>query len=223
MLFRVRNDSYCFILQDSCIRPALYGRAAVPKFLLVREERVELGLHLGDDFVDASSLQFVVELGNGSFHVCILAVEETAAVFPMRWGYQMEGRSTLLINARVETAAEKPSFRDSWLHHRCILPASRYFEWQHTPGEDGKTTTTKYAIQPYDTHITWLCGLYRIENGLPAFVVLTSEPSPDVAHIHDRMPLILPKGAVRDWVNPRVRAEDLLPYALTRLEARPER
>ena len=149
--------------------------------------------------------------------------KEAAAVFPMRWGYQMEGRSTLLINARVETAAEKPSFRDSWLHHRCILPASRYFEWQHTPGEDGKTTTTKYAIQPYDTHITWLCGLYRIENGLPVYVVLTSEPSADVAHIHDRMPLILPKRAVRDWVNPKVRAEDLLPYALTRLEARPER
>ena len=82
--------------------------------------------------------------------------------------------------------------------------------------EDGKgTAKTKYAIQPKDASITYLCGLYRIENGLPCFVILTREPSADVAHIHDRMPLILPKEAIHDWVNPAVSAEDLLPYALT--------
>lgn len=141
------------------------------------------------------------------------------AVFPMRWGFTIDGRPSPLINARVETAAEKPSFRDAWKSHRCILPASWYYEWQHTPLDDGKTATAKYAIQPYDTQITWLCGLYRIENGLPVFVVLTTEPSNDVAFIHDRMPLILPKGCVREWVNPGTRAEDLLPYALTRFSA----
>lgn len=126
------------------------------------------------------------------------------AVFPMRWGFTVEGRSALLINARVETAAEKPSFCDARKSHRCILPASWYCEWQHTPTADGRSTvTTKYNIQPYDTRITWLCGLYRIENGLLVFVVLTTEPSPDVAEIHDRMPLILPKGCVREWVNPK--------------------
>ena len=142
------------------------------------------------------------------------------AVFPMRWGFTIEGRSTLLINARAETAAEKPSFRDAWRSHRCVLPASCYFEWQHAPAEDGRpAVTTKYAIRPCDTQITWLCGLYRIEDGLPVFVVLTTEPSDDVAFIHDRMPLILPKGCVREWIDPTVRAEDLLPYALTRLQA----
>lgn len=142
------------------------------------------------------------------------------AIFPMRWGFAVEGKKTVLINARAETAAEKPSFRDAWKNHRCILPASWYCEWQHAPAADGQSTvTTKYNIQPYDTRITWLCGLYRIENGLPVFVVLTTRPSPDVAEIHDRMPLILPKGCVREWVNPKTRAEDLLPYALTRLAA----
>ena len=151
------------------------------------------------------------------------------AVFPMIWGFTLPDRpntkrSAPLVNARVETAAVKPTFRVSWARHRCIIPAAYYYEWEHLVRPDGtKKTGDRYVIQPAGSAAAYLAGLYRIENGLPAFVVLTSKPSPDVAHIHDRMPLILPKGAVRDWVNPRVRAEDLLPYALTRLEARPER
>ena len=43
-------------------------------------------------------------------------------VYPMRWGFA--GKNGLLINARVETAAEKPTFRDSWEKHRCVIPAS---------------------------------------------------------------------------------------------------
>ena len=47
------------------------------------------------------------------------------AVFPMKWGYSGK---TLLINARSETAAEKPTFREDWKRHRCIIPASWYYE-----------------------------------------------------------------------------------------------
>ena len=48
------------------------------------------------------------------------------AAFPMRWGFQIPGRS-LVVNARVETAAEKPTFKEAWEKHRCIIPASWYF------------------------------------------------------------------------------------------------
>ena len=89
----------------------------------------------------------------------------------MKWGYTGK---TLLINARVETASEKPTFRDDWKSHRCIVPASYYFEWVHLRSNDGKTTTgDKYVIQPKGSSVTWLCGLYRIEEGLPVFVVLS--------------------------------------------------
>ena len=143
-----------------------------------------------------------------------------AAVFPMVWGFTVPGRSAPLVHARVETAAEKPTFREAWRSHRCVVPASWYYEWQHLPTQDGKhTTSTKYAIQPKDAKITWLCGLYRIENGLPVFVILTREPSPDVVHIHDRMPLILPHQAVRDWINPDVNPADVLSRAVTSLAA----
>lgn len=70
------------------------------------------------------------------------------AVFPMKWGYTGK---TLLMNARAETAAEKPTFREDWQKHRCIVPASWYFEWEHRPGNDGKKHTgDKYMISQKD-------------------------------------------------------------------------
>ncbi len=137
------------------------------------------------------------------------------AVYPMKWGYS--GR-TLLLNARTETAAEKPTFREDWAKHRCIVPASWYFEWEHLTGQDGKKRNgDKYMIQPKDSTMTWLCGLYRIENGLPVFVVLTREPGDEIRFLHDRMPLIMPEKLVNEWIRPDRKPEELLPYALTEM------
>lgn len=137
------------------------------------------------------------------------------AVFPMRWGFT--GRS-LLMNARSETAAVKPTFKESWERRRCIVPASWYFEWEHLHGNDGKTYTgDKYMIQPKGSSMTWLCGLYRIEDGFPVFVVLTREPGEEIRFIHDRMPLILPEECIDDWISPYARPEKLLGEALTEM------
>ena len=115
------------------------------------------------------------------------------AVFPMLWGFTVQGRTIPLINARSESAAAKPTFQEAWAGHRCAIPVSWYYEWQHAPTEDGRgSISTKYAIQPAGSTVAWLCGLYRIENGVPVFVILTREASTDIAFIHDRMPLILP-------------------------------
>jgi putative SOS response-associated peptidase YedK len=135
------------------------------------------------------------------------------AVYPMKWGFS--GR-TLLVNARSETAATKPTFSDAWKSHRCIVPASCYFEWEHLVSDDGRRKTgPKYLIRPKDSAVTWMCGLYRIENGLPGFVVLTREPGESIRFIHDRMPLIMPEDLTGEWIRPAARPEDLLPHALT--------
>ncbi len=137
------------------------------------------------------------------------------AVFPMKWGFS--GKS-LLMNARVETAASKPTFREAWQRHRCVVPASWYFEWEHLKGNDGRTRTgPKYMIQPKGSDMTWLCGLYRIEDGLPVFVVLTREPGEEIRFIHDRMPLILPGEAVDEWIRPGAKPEELLARTLTEM------
>lgn len=135
------------------------------------------------------------------------------AVFPMKWGFS--GKS-LLINARAETAAQKPTFREAWERHRCIVPASWYFEWEHKTGNDGKRYTgDKYMIQPRNSTMTWLCGLYRIEEGMPVFVVLTREPGDEIRFIHDRMPLILPEELLGAWIRPDTNPAELMGNALT--------
>ena len=137
------------------------------------------------------------------------------AVYPMKWGFS--GR-TLLVNARSETAATKPTFSDAWKSHRCIVPASCYFEWEHLVSDDGRRKTgPKYLIRPKDSAVTWMCGLYRIEQGLPVFVILTREPGKEIRFIHDRMPLILPEQYVREWIKPEARPEELVTEAQTEM------
>ena len=140
------------------------------------------------------------------------------SVFPMKWGFT--GRN-LVINARSETAASRPMFREAWQGHRCAVPVSCYFEWEHLLSPDGrKKTGGKYRLQT-PSALTWLCGLYRMENGIPCFVVLTREPGEKIRFIHDRMPLILPEKSAEEWIRPDTHPEDLLPLACTELLFRP--
>lgn len=149
-------------------------------------------------------------------------------VFPMKWGYRMEtapgAKPSLLLNARSETAGQKLMFQESWIKHRCIIPASFYYEWRHEKDASGKNRGpgVKYSIQPAGAEVTWLAGLYRMEDGLPHFVVLTREPSPDVAFIHDRMPLILPEDLINYWIRPNENADALLTHALDEMVPTPE-
>lgn len=129
-------------------------------------------------------------------------------VFAMRWGYRL-GSGKLCFNARSETAGEKELFRDGMQHRRCVVPASGYYEWEHHD-----KSKTKYAIRSAASGVTYLAGLYRFEDGSPVFTILTREPSEAVAHIHDRMPVILSDNAVRAWIDPVQNAEDILMTAL---------
>ena len=74
-------------------------------------------------------------------------------------------------------------------------------------------------IQPKNSDVTWLCGLYRIENNYPTFVILTREPGPEVAEIHDRMPLILPSSLIRDWIRLGSDPKEVMRGTLTEMYA----
>lgn len=140
--------------------------------------------------------------------------------FPMVWGYHIPGIDRPVVNARVETAKEKSSFTEDWYRHRCIVLASYYFEWEHIRRPDGKVRTgQKYAIQPRGSTVTYLAGLYRIEEerGLkyPVFTVLTREPGEAVKKLHDRMPVVLPEEVVDDWIRPESNPEKIAENAIT--------
>ncbi len=129
----------------------------------------------------------------------VLAVNRSGLerVFPMKWGFSQQGK--LIINARVETAAERKTFREAWQRHRCVIPASWYFEWQHDkkshPGR-------KYALRPESSGLIRLAGLYRMEDGLPVFVILTRPASEGLVWLHDRMPVMLHDEAAKQWIHP---------------------
>ena len=145
------------------------------------------------------------------------------AVFPMVWGFSLPRSSSPMVNARVETASTKPTFKESWERRRCIIPASYYFEWEHLiNAATGKAKTgDKYMIQPKGSEITWLAGLYRIEEmsgiQVPVFTVLTREPSEEIRFIHDRMPVILPREDVDNWIKPDSKPDEVIKNAMTNM------
>ena len=126
-------------------------------------------------------------------------------VFPMIWGFQIPERKAPVVNCRIETAAEKPLWRESWRQRRCAVPASWYYEWEHEDDGSGKQKTgTKYALRPVHAAVVWLAGLYRFEERqgmqIPVFSILTRTPSESVCMLHDRMPLILPEYCIEEWI-----------------------
>ena len=114
----------------------------------------------------------------------------------------------------MESADQKAMWKDSWYWRRCIIPASWYYEWGVPPSEIGFRNANeqrsikkeKYAIQPEGSEITYLAGLYRFEDHrgiqIPVFAVLTRESVAPVSIIHNRMPVILGKEHLKEWIRP---------------------
>lgn len=142
-------------------------------------------------------------------------------VYPMAWGFtNPRGSGAPLINDRSETAASRPFWKAAWNSRRCLIPASFYFEWEHLAASDGKKKTgDKYMIKPEESRITYLAGLYQIEERkgikVPVFAVLTRQAGECVRFIHDRMPIILPKESAKAWVSTEGVPEEIIESAIT--------
>ncbi len=127
-------------------------------------------------------------------------------VFPMRWGYT---GASLVVNARSETAYERPMFAESMKKRRCLIPASWYYEWERRGRE-----RVRYAIRPQCEGMMYMAGLYRLTQTGAQFVILTRDASPDVAFIHPRMPVILPRETMAEWIDLRGDGQALLREAV---------
>jgi putative SOS response-associated peptidase YedK len=144
-----------------------------------------------------------------------------------------------LINARVETLAEKPSFRRAFAKRRCILPADGYFEWYETQQRTakGKPVKQPFFITPADGGVLAMAGLYEIwrdtsvaEDEPGAFVwsatVITTSAEDAVGQIHDRMPMLVERSGYNGWLDATTTDADalaklLVPAAPGRLTAYP--
>jgi putative SOS response-associated peptidase YedK len=134
-----------------------------------------------------------------------------------------------LINARIETAHEKPAFRRSFALHRCLVPADGYYEWETTE-EGGKQP---HFIRPADGNVLPMAGLYAVWRSpeapggrLLSCTVITTEATDDVGRIHDRMPMLVEPERFAAWLDPALTHPDevrslLVPAAEGRLESYP--
>ncbi|WP_367280825.1 SOS response-associated peptidase [uncultured Chloroflexus sp.] len=107
-----------------------------------------------------------------------------------------------MINARSETALDKPAFRTAFRRRRCLLPASGFYEWQTTPA--GKQP---YYFSPVDDEMIAFAGLWeqwQAPDGtlIESCTILTTAANEVVAPIHDRMPVMLPSDLAALWLDP---------------------
>lgn len=126
-----------------------------------------------------------------------------------------------MINARVETIAEKPAFRTALAKRRCLLPADGYYEWYET-GQvtaKGKPVKQPFFIRP-ESGLLVMAGLYEFwkdpatEEWLTSATIITTRATDRLGHIHDRMPMIVSPESWAAWLDPSLEdpqaARDLL-------------
>lgn len=105
------------------------------------------------------------------------------------------------INARAETIATSPLFRDAFARKRCVVVADGYFEW----ARQGKVKTP-YWIHPERGGLMLMAGVHdswtdrASSRRVRTFAIVTTRPNATVAGIHDRMPVVLAEADVGDWL-----------------------
>ena len=97
-----------------------------------------------------------------------------------------------LINARAETVATKPAFRSALARRRCLVPADGWYEWRDKRPHFITAPTGPVAF----------AGLYERNGDTRTFTVVTTSAAPDVAYLHDRMPVVLPPDVWDAWLDP---------------------
>ena len=142
------------------------------------------------------------------------------------WAKDMRIGSSL-INARRETVASKPAFREAFKKRRCLIPADGFYEWQRIG--DGKVPQHIWMLDREPFAFAGLWERWRDPalgpevDLLRTCTIITTDPNELMAEIHDRMPVILPRESYAEWLSPETSAEALQsllrPYPADRMEA----
>ena len=147
----------------------------------------------------------------------------------MRWGLIPPGMRTpdpgrRLINARRETVARRPAFREAFAHSRCLVPADGFYEWR----ADGRLRRPFFFTVGDDTIFAfagiWTRWTTPEGHRIGTVSILTTDANPLVRPIHDRMPVILDPGGYATWLDPAADRPTLLdltdPFPPDRMSSR---
>ncbi len=126
----------------------------------------------------------------------------------LRWGLipywaSEPGIGNRMINARSETVADKPAFRDSFRRRRCLVPADGFFEWRRTPAGKQPYLFRLTGGEPFAFAGLWDRWVPHDGPPIESFTILTTRPNELVEALHDRMPVILPPAQHGLWLDPR--------------------
>lgn len=127
----------------------------------------------------------------------------------MFWGITGANKK-LIINARAESAQEKALFSDSIKNRRCILPAAGFYEWS--------ADKTKFVFKRTDARPIYLAGFYDLSENRDSFVILTTAANSSMMPVHDRMPVMIDKVNVRDYLMDPSAAAQLLKEPMPELD-----
>jgi putative SOS response-associated peptidase YedK len=125
----------------------------------------------------------------------------------LRWGLvptwaKSPDTGLKMINARVETVAERPAFRRAWERYRCLIVADGFYEWRRAPGAPKQA----FHITLRDAGLFAFAGLWAIWYGpdgtkLRTCTILTTAANSTISPLHDRMPIILAADAEAPWLD----------------------
>ena len=123
----------------------------------------------------------------------------------MRWGFvphwcKSVADGPLLFNARAETLAEKPAFRDACRKRRCVIPADGFYEWEKKVGSKSKP----FYVRRSDRQQMIFAGIWQFsddrEDRIPTCTIITVPASEQISGIHNRMPLIIDPSDWAGWL-----------------------
>ena len=120
----------------------------------------------------------------------------------MIWGFPGYSGKGLIINARAESVLERSTFRNSAERRRCVIPAKGFYEWNRKKEQ--------YSCEREGVPVVWMAGCYDRFQDQDRFVIITTAANVSVAPVNDRMPLLLEKEELEDWIFDSRSAEFML-------------
>jgi putative SOS response-associated peptidase YedK len=130
----------------------------------------------------------------------VLIVREGGAAM-VKWGLvprwaKDPSMGARMNNARAETVAEKPSFREAYRKRRCLIPANGYYEWKLEHG-----LKQPYYITPASGALFAFAGLWEQWNDLQTCAIITTDSNEKMAAVHERMPVIVSPAEYSAWLS----------------------
>ncbi|HET6817740.1 MAG TPA: SOS response-associated peptidase [Mycobacteriales bacterium] len=169
----------------------------------IREERVEADVVADWNIAPTKPIVAVLDRGAG------------VVLTTVRWGLVPSWADDpsvgpRMINARLETAWEKPAFRPALEARRCLIPADGWYEWSTLP--DG--SRQPYYLSPDDGRMLAFAGLWEVWRDaegrpLPTAAILTGPAPDDLRDLHERAPVVLPPTAWAGWLDRSSDAADV--------------